>query len=69
MATARALAGLVVREIADDPQTGRTTRELVSLDQGEPDEASFQPPSGYEIVNKTVAQITCPAEATSTPQQ
>jgi hypothetical protein len=69
IAVNRALADLVVREISDDPQSGRTTRELVSLDQREPDEASFHPPAGYEIVNRTTSQTSCSTEAASTQQQ
>jgi hypothetical protein len=69
MAVAPALLGLLLREISDDPQSGRTTRELVRLDQREPDEATFRPPAGYEIVNRTTEQITCPTEATSAPRQ
>jgi hypothetical protein len=68
-AVAPALAGLIVREISDNPQSGHMTRELVSLDQREPDEAAFQPPAGYEIVHMTVSQATCSTEAAATPQQ
>lgn len=68
-AVAPGLGGLVVRDISDDPQTGRKTRELVSLEEREPDEASFRPPSGYEIVNKTSPQTSCAVEAVSTPTQ
>jgi len=68
-AVAPGLGGLVVRDISDDPQSGRKTRELVSLEQREPDEASFQPPSGYEIVNKTSPQTTCGVEAIPTPTE
>jgi hypothetical protein len=46
------LNGLVVRYIRDDPRSGRTTRELTSLSQSDPDPATFQPPEGYEIVTK-----------------
>ena len=67
-AVAPALAGLVVREISDNPQSGHKTRELVSLDQREPEEAIFQTPPGYEIVHMTMSQPACSTEAT-TPQQ
>lgn len=69
MAVAPALRGLVVREISDDPQAGKRTRELVSLKQREPDESVFQPPSGYEIVNKAAPQTACLTEAVSTPEK
>src|SRR5271163_1474335 len=47
-AVAVGLNGLLVREIRDDPRSGKTTRELTSLSQGDPDPATFQPPEGYE---------------------
>jgi len=46
------LNGLLVRDVRDDPRSGKTTRELTSLSQSEPDAATFQPPEGYEIVTK-----------------
>jgi hypothetical protein len=61
--------GLVVREISDDPQFGRTSREMVSLDQSEPDQATFQPPAGYEIVRMTMSQTSCSTEPAAAPQQ
>jgi hypothetical protein len=69
IAVARTLGDLVVREISDDPRSGRTTRELVSLEQREPDETVFQPPADYEIVKRNVSETSCSAEATSTPRQ
>jgi hypothetical protein len=39
-----------LRHVRDDPRQGKEYRELVKLDQGEPDPALFQPPEGYEIV-------------------
>jgi hypothetical protein len=60
------LSGLVVRETRDDPQRGKTTQELTSLMQTEPDPATFQPPDGYEIVTKDSSgcQDAPPAETT-----
>jgi hypothetical protein len=46
------LNGLLVREVNDDPRTGKTTRELTNLTRSEPDATVFQPPAGYEIVNR-----------------
>ena len=46
------LNGLLVRDVRDDPRSGKTTRELTSLSQSDPDPAIFQPPEGYEIVTK-----------------
>jgi hypothetical protein len=58
------LDGLVVRDITDDPRRGKSTRELTSLTQGDPDPATFQPPEGYEIVTKESSgcQDEAPAE-------
>ncbi len=46
------LNGLVVREITNDPRSGKSTRELTSLTQSDPDPSTFHPPEGYEIVTK-----------------
>ncbi len=51
--------GLVVREITDDPRTGKRTRELVSLDRGEPDIAAFQPPDGYDVTVEELHEVSC----------
>jgi hypothetical protein len=52
---------LNVRQVYDDPQTGRTTRELVKFIQGEPDAALFQPPADYEFVTQeTHEEFRCP---------
>lgn len=53
--------GLTVREVTDDPRTGKTTRELVSLTKGEPDPSLFEPPEGYEVVTEQLHQVSCPA--------
>jgi len=58
-ATERGLSGLVVREITIDPQSGNRSRELTSFSQAEPDASVFQPPAGYEIVNRETSQPTC----------
>jgi hypothetical protein len=51
-AIAPGLTGLQVRMVSNDPQTGKTDKELTSFEQSEPDAAVFQAPSGYEIVNR-----------------
>ena len=63
-ALAVGLNGLVVRENRDDPRSGKTTRELTSLSQSEPEPATFQPPQGYEIVTKDSSG--CQGEPTET---
>jgi hypothetical protein len=60
-AIAPGLRGFVARNASDDPQSGKTTRELTSFNQAEPDAAVFQPPSDYEIVNKDAPGSTCPS--------
>jgi hypothetical protein len=55
------LNGLVVRQTSNDPQGGQMTKELTNLTQSEPDASVFQPPAGYEIVNKDAA--ACPSSS------
>src|SRR5271165_17909 len=50
--TTPGLAGINLRQVSDDPQSGRTTRELVKFTQGEPDAALFQPPADFEVVTQ-----------------
>ena len=50
---------LVVREVTDDPVTGKLTKELVELSQSEPDPATFQPPEGYVVVTQELHAIPC----------
>ncbi len=60
-AVAPGLRGLEVRVVSDDPQQGKTRRELVKFSQAEPDSSIFQMPPGYEIVNREVAMDWCPS--------
>ncbi|MBB6142505.1 hypothetical protein HNQ77_000443 [Silvibacterium bohemicum] len=50
---------LVLREITDDPRSGKGTRELTSLDLNEPDASLFAPPADYEVKTIGVHQIPC----------
>jgi len=52
--------GLVVRSVLDDPRNGKRTRELVELNQGEPELSSFQPPADYEMVTEEMHEVPCP---------
>lgn len=61
-AVAVGLKGLLVREIADDPRSGKWDRELTSISQSDPDPAIFQPPDGYEIVKAGASDSGCPTE-------
>jgi hypothetical protein len=49
----------MVREVTDDPVTGKLTKELVELSQSEPDPATFQPPEGYVVVTQELHAIPC----------
>jgi hypothetical protein len=55
------LNGILVRQINDDAQMGKTTREMVKFTPGDPDPASFQPPADYEVVTQeTRDEVRCP---------
>jgi hypothetical protein len=60
---------LIVREINDDPSSGKTTRELTNLSLSEPEASLFQPPQGYEVVRKAPPEASCAAPASSEPPQ
>jgi hypothetical protein len=51
--------GLAIRQITDDPQTGKMTREVVSLDLSEPDPSVFQPPADYEVITEEMHEVPC----------
>lgn len=53
------LTGLVARQISEDAQTGKFSKELVKFSQHEPDAALFRPPAGYEVVNREVGTDPC----------
>ena len=52
--------GLELRAVRDDPRSGKTTREVQSLDLGEPPISMFQPPEGYKMVTEQTHQVDCP---------
>jgi len=58
-AMAPGLTGLVAREVSEDAQSGKMSKELVKFSQREPDKAFFRPPAGYEIVNREVGTDPC----------
>ena len=58
-AVAPGLRGLMVREVTDDPQSGKMTKEMSNLTQAEPDASVFDPPAGYEIENKDAPVPSC----------
>ena len=57
--TAPSLGGLTLRSVSDSPQSGRQTRELVSLSIGDPDPSVFQPPEGYKVTVEEMHQVAC----------
>lgn len=62
------LRGMTVRDLNDNPQTGKSTRELTSFEQSEPDASVFQPPSGYEVTTREgPLPAVCASSSTSTP--
>lgn len=54
--------GLVVREIDDDAESGKMSKELVRLNMGEPNPDSFHPPKKYTIVKQQMREIPCQYE-------
>jgi hypothetical protein len=48
-----------VREVTDDPRSGKRTRELVDFTQGDPDPATFQPPEGYDVTTEELHKVEC----------
>ena len=46
---------LMMRQVHDDPRTGRHTTEVTELERGEPDPALFQAPKGYTIRDQSPA--------------
>jgi hypothetical protein len=53
------LNGLVARQVSEDAQSGRFSKELVKFTQSEPDAAVFRPPTSYEVVNREVGRDPC----------
>ena len=58
-AIAPSLNGLVARQVSEDAQSGKFSKELVKFTQSEPDAAIFRPPTSYEIVNREVGRDPC----------
>ena len=59
-AVAPGLRSMVAREVIDDSQSGKTTRELVRLNETAPDPSVFRVPPLYRIVNREVRIDACP---------
>jgi len=50
---------LTVREVTDDPETGKRSKELVEFSRGAPDSASFQFPEDYEVRTVEMHPLAC----------
>ena len=57
--SAPSLGGLTLKSIDDDPRNGKTTREVVQLEPGEPDPALFQAPPDYQVRIQELHQASC----------
>ena len=53
--------GIVLRSMRDDPQSGKSTTEVVHLDLTEPPLSTFQPPEGYKVVVEEMHPVACQA--------
>jgi hypothetical protein len=51
--------GMALRSVSDDPQMGKTDREVVSVDLNNPDPSLFQPPAGYQLETEEMQPVTC----------
>ena len=51
--------GLLMRQVNDSPQSGKTTMEVTHLDLSEPPLTTFQPPEGYEVSVEELHQVPC----------
>lgn len=51
--------GMSIREVVDDPQNGKHTRELVKFSLDEPDPSLFQPPADYEVRIEEQHEVPC----------
>jgi hypothetical protein len=57
--SAPSLGGLRLRSVNDSPQSGRQTREVVTLNVGDPDPSVFQPPEGYKVTAEELHPVAC----------
>ena len=51
--------GFSLRTVRDDPQSGKSTTEVVRLDLSEPPLSTFQPPDGYKVIVEEMHQVAC----------
>jgi hypothetical protein len=55
---------ITVRQMTNDPRTGKVTTEFTSIDRSDPDPALFKAPEGYKVMD-----IVLPAPAASSTQR
>ena len=49
---------IIVRQITNDPRSGKVITELTDVDRSDPDPALFQPPQGSTIKDLTLQNVT-----------
>jgi hypothetical protein len=54
--------GLAVMRVSDDPRSGKTTTEVVELNQGEPDASLFTAPAGYKLEEQVVKTVSATSD-------
>jgi hypothetical protein len=59
--------GIMMRQVNESPQSGKTTTEVVRLDLSEPPLSAFQPAEGYEVVIEELHQVTCQGSRIPSP--
>jgi len=59
--TTPGLEGVNVRQVNDDPRSGKETRELVKFTPGEPDASLFTPPQDFVVeIHDVHNEVRCP---------
>jgi hypothetical protein len=51
--------GIALRSVRDDPQSGKSTTEVVRVDLSDPPLSTFQPPEGYRVIVQELHQVAC----------
>jgi hypothetical protein len=49
---------IIVRQITNDPRSGKVLTELTNIDRSDPDPALLQPPEGYIIKDLSLQHVT-----------
>jgi hypothetical protein len=51
--------GIALRLVSDNPTSGKSTHEVVSLTVGDPDPSVFQPPEDYKVTEEELHEVPC----------